>query len=566
MSTARHHERGATRRARVLLSCLMLALVPAGSFAKGLPLRTQKGDIPVWDEEYLRGSPKGWTAPEDYHAVFGRDLVPPEIRKGRFGLMSGQRLYTSWRPIVPLTDEQYAQGKVKLLGNHTSEVVTPEFEIKNDYITFLISGAKLPGKACVNLLIDDKVVRSATGDGHDILMPAAFDVREFKGQKARFQALDTSVRAFDYITVDCVYQSVNPKGATLVIAEAPAETKEAGRMKTASGTTNGKVDIVGGALTIAGQAVDLGKIIELQTGVTAAAPDAGSRVLLTNGDLLAGDITGLTEAQLILSRPTREPLELNLAHVAQAIFLPGPTVPAKPGTLVQINNRLIPGTLKWIREENIAVDCSLGLVPLPRTRVRSFVFAEVTAESAASSQVTLADGSVLNGSLAVNDEGLVLTHALLGDLMLDLGTVASITRPLSKAQPLAELQGEVVKQTGPITPPAPETIRRAAGLALRMFPGTVTRYALPPSDQARRLRGELVPLPGTKTELKVTVRMNGKVTSFSVPPGAQTQVVDLDLGTTDTLEIEVQADASQAFMFPSGIEWHQTLITEGGAS
>ena len=112
-NSASRHGRDTTRRARVLLSYLVVALVAASGFAQDIPLRTQKGDIQIWDEQYLRGPPKGWTAPEDYHEVFGRDMISREIRYGRFGLLSGQRLYTSWRPIVPLTDKQYAQGKVR---------------------------------------------------------------------------------------------------------------------------------------------------------------------------------------------------------------------------------------------------------------------------------------------------------------------------------------------------------------------------------------------------------------------------------------------------------------------
>jgi len=89
---------------------------------------------------------------------------------------------------------------------------------------------------------------------------------------------------------------------------------------------------------------------------------------------------------------------------------------------------------------------------------------------------------------------------------------------------------------------------------------------LPASDQSSRLRGELMPLPGAQASVKVTVRVNGKATDFSLVPGAEAQAVDLDLGTSKVLEIEVQADASQALVFPSGVEWHNTLIMEGDAS
>ncbi len=565
-NSASRHGRDTTRRARVLLSYLVVALVAASGFAQDIPLRTQKGDIQIWDEQYLRGPPKGWTAPEDYHEVFGRDMISREIRYGRFGLLSGQRLYTSWRPIVPLTDEQYAQGKVKLLDNHTSQVITPPFEIKNDFITMLISGANIPGEACVNLLIDGKVVRTATGANHDILTAVAFDVKALKGKQAQIQVLDTSTNAFGYVTVDCVYQSIDPKGAIRVIAHSPEKTVQAGSVRTISGTTSGRVNLDGGILTVADQPVDPGNVLELRTGVAAEASDAGSRVQLTNGDLLAGEISGIAEQHLKFVQPTLGPLDLSLDHVAQTIFMPGPTVQAEPGTLVQINNRLVPGKLKWIREDTIAIDCSLGLVPLPRTRVRSFVFAKAEADSGAGNLITFTDGSMLSGQLAVNDQDLVLKHALLGDLTLTLEQVSSIKRRLSKARSLADLKGEVVERIGPIPPPAPETINGASGQTLRMFPGTVLRYALPASEQPRSLRAELMLVSRAQAGVKVTARAKGKTASFSLVPGGEAQVVDFDMGTATVLELETAVDASQSLKFPSGIIWRNARIVEVGGS
>ncbi len=554
--------------AAICLACLLFLVAPVCVHAQtALPQRTQKGDIQIWDEQYLRGPPKGWTVPADYHEIFGRSIVSNEIRYGRFGLLSGQRLYTSWRPIIPLTDEQYAQGKVKLLDSHTSEVLTPAFEIKLDYVTFLISGGNTPGEACVNLLVDGKVVRSATGTNNDTLEWAAFDVKAFKGKQAQIQVLDTSTQAFGYITIDCVYQSVDPKGASRVIAQAPAETAQgAGSVQTVSGTTGGKVEFVGETLNVAGRPVDLAQMIRLRTGVAAKASDAGSRVQLSNGDVLAGDITGLEEKKLALTQPMLGQLDLYFDQVAHAIFMPGPTVQAKPGTLVQINNNLIPGKLRWIREDNIAIDCSLGLVPLPRTRVRSFVFTKVQGDEGATDRIAFADGSVLSGQLAVNDQGLLLKHALLGDLTLDLKQVARITRRLPNVHSLTELRGEIAERVGPIPPPASEAILGASGQTLRMFPGTVMRYALPASNQPRRLRAELMPLAAGQASVKVTVRVNGKATDFSVAPGADAHAVDLDLGTAAALEIQVQVDASQAIVFPSGIEWRNALIVEANAS
>ena len=147
---------GTRVRGSVLLACLLLLLVPVSGYAQtALPSRIRSGDILIWDEQYLRGSPWGWKVPADYHEAFGaiRGAIRIDQRYGRFGLFSGSRLYTTWRPIKPLSDEVYAEGKTTIFDNHVSELVTPPFEVKLDYVTFLLSGGNMPNRACINLLI-----------------------------------------------------------------------------------------------------------------------------------------------------------------------------------------------------------------------------------------------------------------------------------------------------------------------------------------------------------------------------------------------------------------------------
>jgi len=94
----------------------------------------------------------------------------------------------------------------------TGTLTSPEFKIRRDYINFLVGGGKYPGKTCVNLLVNDKVVRTATGPndepgGSERLDWYYWDVREFRGEAARIRIVDDRTGGWGHINVDHIYQS-----------------------------------------------------------------------------------------------------------------------------------------------------------------------------------------------------------------------------------------------------------------------------------------------------------------------------------------------------------------------
>lgn len=74
----------------------------------------------------------------------------------------------------------------------TGTLTSPEFKIVRKYISFLVGGGDYERDTCVNLLLDGKIVRSATGWRSDRLVPASWDVSRFVGQNAQVQIVDAA--------------------------------------------------------------------------------------------------------------------------------------------------------------------------------------------------------------------------------------------------------------------------------------------------------------------------------------------------------------------------------------
>jgi fructan beta-fructosidase len=120
-------------------------------------------------------------------------------RMGRTGVTGCQRdmfVYTA------LSAGNDAKGRL----------TSPPFNLDRDYINFLIGGGGFAGETCMNLIVDDKVVRAATGPnteegGSKELDWQSWDVRKLKGRKARIQIVDDRKGLWGYIAVDHIYQS-----------------------------------------------------------------------------------------------------------------------------------------------------------------------------------------------------------------------------------------------------------------------------------------------------------------------------------------------------------------------
>jgi fructan beta-fructosidase len=94
----------------------------------------------------------------------------------------------------------------------TGTLTSPPFKIERKYLQFLIGGGGWEGKTCVNLLVDGKMVRTATGPntepgGSERLQPAQWDVGEFIDKSVVLQIIDNATGGWGHINVDQIVQS-----------------------------------------------------------------------------------------------------------------------------------------------------------------------------------------------------------------------------------------------------------------------------------------------------------------------------------------------------------------------
>ncbi|NQT86392.1 hypothetical protein HQ560_06475, partial [bacterium] len=87
-------------------------------------------------------------------------------------------------------------------GRPTGALTSPPFVIERSAISFLIGGGMQPGACCINLLVDGKAVRTATGKNDERVLWRHWDVIEFRGRQGVIQIVDNSPHGWGHINID----------------------------------------------------------------------------------------------------------------------------------------------------------------------------------------------------------------------------------------------------------------------------------------------------------------------------------------------------------------------------
>lgn len=90
-------------------------------------------------------------------------------------------------------------------------LTSPTFKIERKYIAFRIGGGNYEFTTCLHLLVNGKIVKSATGWRSDRLMPQSWDVSAWNGQAAQLQLVDEANGDWGHINVTAMVQTDTPE-------------------------------------------------------------------------------------------------------------------------------------------------------------------------------------------------------------------------------------------------------------------------------------------------------------------------------------------------------------------
>ncbi|MGW9167176.1 GH32 C-terminal domain-containing protein [Agromyces sp. NPDC055657] len=129
----------------------------------------------------------GWSVTGDFATDPARN---PSTAGGEYSL--GQKRINTW--------EGGPKG-----DDNTGDLTSPAFTIEpgEDHLSFLVGGGKrTDGSLDVQLLVDGKVVRSATGPEAGALNWRSWDVSEYAGREARLRVHDAATGGWGHLTAD----------------------------------------------------------------------------------------------------------------------------------------------------------------------------------------------------------------------------------------------------------------------------------------------------------------------------------------------------------------------------
>ena len=101
--------------------------------------------------------------------------------------------------------------------NASGKLTSRKFRLDRHFLRLWVGGGDHAGRTCVNLLIDGKVVRSASGRRNNLMTLQSLDLRELEGQEAWLEIVDAQQGEWGNIGVGRITLADQPADAAILV-------------------------------------------------------------------------------------------------------------------------------------------------------------------------------------------------------------------------------------------------------------------------------------------------------------------------------------------------------------
>lgn len=242
-------------------------------------------------------------------------------------------------------------------------------------------------------------------------------------------------------------------------------------------------------------------------------------VWLGGGQKLIGRIIAVTSRDVTVRHPLLGERTLPRSAVVAIDFAPELTPPAIRGeaTLERTRGEPLPGELLWLDRDKLGIDSLLGAIELPRSGARRYRFGLAADPGSPGDTLRLLDGSVLRGTISVEDDGFVLEHPVLGQLSVAAPAIRAVIFR-SRAWFIGSSPPTQVRTTPLITAAPDESAAfaiehdPATGMGRhRILPGVTATFAVPASlTSGATIRVAIGPASGNRGRALVRLLAGGE--------------------------------------------------------
>ncbi len=137
-------------------------------------------------------------------------------------------------------------GDVVEKDGQVGTLTSRSFKIERRFIRFFIGGGSHKDRTCVNLLVDGKVVASATGRNDNRMFRTAFNVAQFEGKEARLQVVDQFRQGWGNIGIDEIVFTDRPLTDTALEQQRDFGTMALALLETTGPNVCGRANVAAG--------------------------------------------------------------------------------------------------------------------------------------------------------------------------------------------------------------------------------------------------------------------------------------------------------------------------------